>query len=391
MSKKNKKIRASQNKNEELSRVQEEVVEQERAAGTIAAAATTAAAASTNNANRDDAISADDEDDDDVQGRPDAGPIASQNRAHRVVQQTGIEAAANSSIDIGALTQVFQNFNMLEAKIEALEADWKADSVEKLGLKKFDRWPFSDILFEDPDIKGSEREVQAKFEDFLEKIRSRVDRSLLTSIPIMNAHNTASFGRRKPDLVNAAIGMTGELAITSFGECKKPGPNDFTDEQVGHILGMAQVYLTKHAFHRHFLIVYLTDGRRWQFFRVQRNGSELQYQKAPVIDNPMEGWLYFLKLLTANLAEIGYLEPQVEDTELTQVLGRGGSSSVYKGMHNEEKEPMYSDKLPCFLISAYKAPTSRTRQSASLSLQRLPELRRPLRALDITRTCPSNS
>ena len=208
--------------------------------------------------------------------------------------------------------------------------------MEKLGLTKSDRSPFSDILFEDPDINGSEREVQAKFEDFLEMIRSRVKRSLLTSIPIKNAHNTASFGRRKPDLVNAAIGMTGELAITSFGECQKPGPNDFTDEQVGHILGMAQVYLTKHAFHRHFLIVYLTDGRRWQFFRVQRNGSDLQYQKAPVLNNAMEGWLYFLKLLTAKWAEIGYLEPQVEDTQLIQVLGRGGSSSVYRGLHDNE-------------------------------------------------------
>ena len=71
-------------------------------------------------------------------------------------------------------------------------------------------------------------------------------------------------------------------------------------------------------------------------FRVERNGSELQYQKAPVIDNPMEGWLYFLKLLTAKWAEIGYLEPQVENTQLIRALGRGVSSSVYEGIHGNK-------------------------------------------------------
>ena len=91
------------------------------------------------------------------------------------------------------------------------------------------------------------------------------------------------------------------------------------------------------AFHRHFTICYMTDGRRWQFFRVERLGSgELRYLMGPVFEDNMRGWRYYVWLLMARLEDIGYLEPLLENAKLISVLGKGGSAFVYKGVYEEQ-------------------------------------------------------
>ena len=66
----------------------------------------------------------------------------------------------------------------------------------------------------------------------------------------------------------------GELAIIFFGDVKPAGEADFIDEQKGHILDMAIDFMTKVQIDRTHLFCFLTDGKRFQFFRVTREDND---------------------------------------------------------------------------------------------------------------------
>ena len=89
---------------------------------------------------------------------------------------------------------------------------------------------------------------------------------------------------------------------------------------------MATVFLDRVGIHRQFLIVFLSDGQRWQFFKINRdhdNQTGYTYEMAPVIDDAQEGWELYLGLLNAEPASIGWLEPTFSEVELKEPLGQG--------------------------------------------------------------------
>ena len=160
------------------------------------------------------------------------------------------------------------------------------------------------------------------------------------SMPDPEAFKKTSFGSRKPDVVNYEKNKTGSLSITSFGDLKGRGNGDFTDEEKGHVLDMARSYMTRIGFNRPFIYVFLSDGLRWQFFRVIRKGrgSDLKYEEGHVINDCVQGWEHYLALLMADASTLGYVNPKVKGVTLTQPLGRGGSASVYEGMTTDETD-----------------------------------------------------
>ena len=91
----------------------------------------------------------------------------------------------------------------------------------------------------------------------------------LTSIVDNHAYRTVSFGSRKPDIVSYERGCTGVLGITFFGDVKRSGSGEFTDQEKGHILDMGFDLMDIQR-GRPFLICYLTDGNRFQFFQIDR-------------------------------------------------------------------------------------------------------------------------
>ena len=157
------------------------------------------------------------------------------------------------------------------------------------------------------------------------------------SRPDPDAYKKVSFGSRKPDIVNYTKDCTGSLAITAFGDCKRRDTGDFTNEEIGHILDMALAFMECVSYYRQFVIVFLTDGKRWQFFRVLRHGKEkLVYLHAPVIDDGTMGWKHYVALLTADLTDVGYWEPTLPHTTLKYPLGRGGSAVAYQATYNKK-------------------------------------------------------
>ena len=231
------------------------------------------------------------------------------------------------------------------------------------------------------DSKGREG-VQTLVTKLLQKLASNEPtREAATSLPDPLAFQKVSFGTRKPDMVNYAKGKTGSLGITSFGDLKGRGEGDFSDEQKGHVLDMAYSYMTKVGLNRPFVIVFLSDGVRWQFFRVARDESGIKFFEGRVYADYKEGWERYLALLKANSQDLGYAMPEIPGVELTSALGRGGAASAYKGRSDEND----------VVVKVYAADMEGSLQAESSALELLlgidnvPQL---VRVADLTSALP---
>jgi hypothetical protein len=188
--------------------------------------------------------------------------------------------------------------------------------------------------------KSSDESVQAIGTRILTQLRDHGGgkEKPWNSLPEPDAYKQVSFGSRKPDIVNYQKDKTGSLAITSFGDFKKRGTGNFSNDEVGHVLDMARVFMEDVMIHRKFVVVFLSDGVRWQFFRVERGSSGvLKYMEAAVISNAMDGWQRYIALLSAPMKQVGFVIPEIDGVELHEVLGRGGSAVVYRGKYKEKE------------------------------------------------------
>jgi hypothetical protein len=178
--------------------------------------------------------------------------------------------------------------------------------------------------------------VQTIVSGILTKLREKAETDNWQSCPDPHAYKTPSFSTRNPDVVSYKQGLTGSLGIAFFGDLKGRGQGDFTDEQKGHILDMARRFMDKVGIHRPFLIVFLSGGKRWQFFRVMRQQDNLIFQEEPVMDDSTSGWKRFVALLRVEPSMLGYSLPSLPDVQLISVLGRGGSAVVYEAKYQSE-------------------------------------------------------
>ena len=96
---------------------------------------------------------------------------------------------------------------------------------------------------------------------------------VLTSHPDPMAYVT-SFGTSKPDLPFFAFpNTTSPHCITFQMDVKPRDDGEFTDEQIGHIIYMTKDLLAKQHEGRLGMLCGLTDGNRFQFFKVLRKGT----------------------------------------------------------------------------------------------------------------------
>lgn len=180
--------------------------------------------------------------------------------------------------------------------------------------------------------------VQLIVTDVLKKLLKYATANVWPNYPDPKAYKKTSFRTRKPDIVNYKKGFTGPIAITAFGDCKKRGEGDFGEDEIGHILDMARSYMEDiGAMIRPFLIVFLTDGKRWQFFRVRRKADGLDYYQDPIINDSNDGWKQYVALLQEKEEELGFVQPFVTNTNLHSILGAGMSAIVYEGTYGKKK------------------------------------------------------
>jgi len=119
-----------------------------------------------------------------------------------------------------------------------------------------------------------------------------------TTVPqlntIISASRIVSFSQRKPDLVMYQAERSGACAITMLGDVKGRTSNqDFPDSETGHILDMTRVLMTKHQYLRYFIICFLTDGYRFQYFKCSRDANSFFYRASSVFLG-VTGWQVFL-------------------------------------------------------------------------------------------------
>lgn len=101
-------------------------------------------------------------------------------------------------------------------------------------------------------------------------------KDVLTSFADLEAPGRVSFGTRKPDIVFLDEGKRGAGRITLIGEVKgyTTGNGDFSDEHVGEILDTAFDLMDLQR-EREFLYAFITDGARFQYFKIDRRKARV--------------------------------------------------------------------------------------------------------------------
>jgi hypothetical protein len=114
---------------------------------------------------------------------------------------------------------------------------------------------------------------------------------MLLSVPDPESFKKRSFGTRLPDVVcYEGRERRGSQAITMIGDVKSyTSHGDFPEAEIGHVLDMAKKLLMDHQVFRTYLYCFLTDGHRFQFFKVTRNTDSLLFEQSSVLTG-IRGW-----------------------------------------------------------------------------------------------------
>lgn len=116
--------------------------------------------------------------------------------------------------------------------------------------------------------------VMVKLKEDLTIYTPAAEKFQMVSFPSPMAYFQKSFGNRSPDLPFYSRSDTSSPhCITFMLDVKPCAEGRFTKEQVGHIIDMARELLTTEQTGRFGMLCGLTDGSRFQFFKVQRNDS----------------------------------------------------------------------------------------------------------------------
>eukprot|EP01036_Dinobryon_divergens_P036525 gene36525-47580_t len=158
----------------------------------------------------------------------------------------------------------------------------------------------------------------------------------LTSVVDNQAYREVSFDGRKPDVVSYEAGCTGSLAITFIGDVKRRSMAsvDFTDQEQGHILDMGFDLMNIQR-HRLFLICFLTDGFRFQFFKIDRREGNEYYSQYSVVFKGLSGWQILAGLFSVPLIDIGFASIKLRGYSLRELLGYGRFSAVYSAVKDD--------------------------------------------------------
>ncbi len=144
---------------------------------------------------------------------------------------------------------------------------------------------------------------------------------------LFDTHDSNALPGRSPDGVGRVVRLSGPFAITFICDVKPSLSMDtspFTDAQVGHILEMTEYLLSSVQPWRFKCYSFLTDTRRFQFFKtVKQSGSNNFSHQLSCIIPAEKGWQIVLGWLKAHPSSLGYESIEIENVECLDMLGIG--------------------------------------------------------------------
>ena len=111
----------------------------------------------------------------------------------------------------------------------------------------------------------------------VKKGKSSTRKVNVLNVPFIEAYSTPTVGKKRPDCVFHEPDKTGNTAITLLGEVKGGGQGEFSDEDIGQLTDVTERVM-KYQPYRQFMITFLTDGRRFQFYQCHRSSSNFTFQ-----------------------------------------------------------------------------------------------------------------
>eukprot|EP01033_Poteriospumella_lacustris_P017100 gene17100-12238_t len=178
-----------------------------------------------------------------------------------------------------------------------------------------------------PKTAQEKRDVQAFMSDVVFP-KLLLDSPLYWADPESYRHT--SFGTRMPDNVIYKKDCSGPLAIVLFCENKgRYSDRTSSPQHCGHCLDMARELMEDFQPRRNFLYCLLSDGYRFQFFRVYRNADDdIRYDMSEIYLGKI-GLQNLLRLLRREPAALGHVAEPLGSWKTLYVLGRGGQAVVY--------------------------------------------------------------
>ncbi len=132
----------------------------------------------------------------------------------------------------------------------------------------------------------------------VKKRKSRISKVNVLNVPFIEAYSTPTVGKKRPDCVFHEPDKTGNTAITLLGEVKGGGQGEFSDEDIGQLTDVTERVM-KYQPYRQFMITFLTDGRRFQFYQCHRSSSNFTFQFSAIYSDK-QAWQ-----VNTNLKQIG--------------------------------------------------------------------------------------
>jgi hypothetical protein len=164
-----------------------------------------------------------------------------------------------------------------------------------------------------------------------------------------------SLGTRKPDEPFYCRGKPkAEPYITFLGDVKyadKGSGSHFEPKAKGYIFDFL-LELMRHQPYRPFAYGFLTDSRRFQFFKIEKSLETFKFKESSVMigRNKFIGWQVnniFLRMnevicviqllfgmMTATLEELGYMDVSVPEYNIIKLIGSGAHGLVYEAINS---------------------------------------------------------
>jgi hypothetical protein len=172
-----------------------------------------------------------------------------------------------------------------------------------------------------------------------EKLKNFPDKEDL-AVVLEDTHRSVSYGNRKPDVVGYVANKPRSVFhIALVGDVKarrQANKESFDASEKGHLESFLEDLLLDFQPYRRAANGFLTDGCLIQFFRLERLGpAELLWREGPVLHLHDMGDRWLLGLLQdTSVHELpADITIDKEPVVMGPLLGVGGSSVVYSGMH----------------------------------------------------------
>lgn len=240
-----------------------------------------------------------------------------------------------------------------------------------------------DTLYTLTKVKGAHND--SRIIDTCELFRRQVATWRMDEIQMdTNSKHCPSIGSHKPDVLHRKRGRHGEQSICMVGEIKgmvsgDETAGDFSFEEIGQICDILQTALLVQPW-RHFIYGYLTDCRRFEFFKASRLPSnEVVFERSGILMD-FDGWAAFRMLCVQSESSLGFRDVSIKGWELQNWLGSGLTSAVFTatrtgGKSSSEEGDDASESVVCKLFLDRHSDGSNATHSRALRKREVRALR----------------